>query len=115
MTFQRVKKLTLTPSDLGNPSDILRVINGLQSNIDDAITPMAFKSQNDSTILANVTLTQGINNIVNHTLGRQLAGWQIVRKRAQADIWDSQDSNTNPALTLLLNTSADVVVDILVF
>lgn len=115
MTFQKFKKLTITQSDVTDPADVMRVINNLQDNITTVISPMAVKSHNDSTVLTSISLLVGQNNIINHTLGRQLAGWKIVRKRAQADIWDNQDSNTSPNLTLWLSTSADVTIDIEVF
>jgi hypothetical protein len=65
-------------------------------------------------LLTGQTLSVGANSI-NHGLGRNLNGWQIVRQRAQANIWDSQDTNKTPQLTLDLNSSAAVVVDIYCF
>ena len=65
-------------------------------------------------LLTNVSLTLGANTI-NHGLGRVLNGWIPVRQRAQSELWDSQDANKTPALTLALNTSAAVVVDLYVF
>lgn len=65
-------------------------------------------------LLTQQPLAVGANSI-NHGLGRNLNGWMIVRKRASADIWDSQDANQTPQLTLALNSSAAVVVDIYCF
>ena len=70
--------------------------------------------QNQSVILKKVPLNNGVTN-VNHLLGRTLIGWKIVRQRASASIWDSQDSNQTPAATLVLNSNAAVTVDIEVF
>lgn len=64
--------------------------------------------------LSSVSLTTGLN-IINHGLERNLNGWIIVRQRAQAQLWDSQDSNKTPTLTLALNSTAPVVVDLYVF
>ena len=113
--FKKLQKLYLSVSDVQKPGDLARVINSLQANVADVVNPMATKTQNDSLILTNISLVSGRVNIINHTLGRQLAGWSIVRQRGQAQCWDSQDGNTSPNLTLLLNTSANVVVDLLVF
>jgi hypothetical protein len=52
-----------------------------------------------------------------------LKGWLLTRVKGQATIWDSQDSNpstsqnaqSNNQNTLLLNTSADVVINLSVF
>lgn len=67
-----------------------------------------------STILQKVSLHAGPNTI-NHLLSRNLQGWRIVRQRAQASIYDTQDSNPSPNLTLILVSSATVEVDIEVF
>lgn len=65
-------------------------------------------------ILKNVVLASG-DNTINHTLGRKLQGWIITRCRASATVYDKQDSNTFPQLTLVLNASAGVTVDLYVF
>src|SRR5271165_7059301 len=67
-----------------------------------------------SSVLKKVQLYSG-SNTVNHLLGRDLQGWAIVRQRSLANIYDTQDSNQTPQLTLLLTSSAKVLVDILVF
>ena len=68
----------------------------------------------DGISLKNVSLLTGANTI-NHTLGRKPLGYFIVRKRAQSDIWDTQDSNPNQAITLILNCSANVTVDLWIY
>lgn len=65
-------------------------------------------------LLTNQSLGIGTNSI-NHGLGRTLNGWQIVRQRAEARIWDSQDNNKTPTLTLSLNSDSIVSVDLYVF
>lgn len=78
------------------------------------LNPLLNRPQNLSTILPKVSLAIG-DNTISHTLGRALAGWNIVRIRAAATIYDKQDSNTNPAVSLILNSSAAVVIDLEVF
>lgn len=78
------------------------------------LNPIVANPANNSLILKNITLTVG-NNVVSHKLGRKLQGWEITRKRAQANIYDTQDSNQMPQLTLTLVSDAAVVVDIKVF
>lgn len=68
----------------------------------------------NSLILPNVSLLTGAN-VINHTLGRKLRGWRIVRLRALVTIYDTQDLNTMPDLTLLLTSSGNVTVDLEVF
>lgn len=69
----------------------------------------------NTVLLPNIPLTTGANTI-NHRLGRPLKGWYITRIRnAPATFYDTQDSNPIPTRTLTLNSSADVIVDIVVF
>lgn len=78
------------------------------------LSPLLRSLPNNSSILSNVSLLAG-DNTVNTLLGRKLTGWSIIRKRAAADIYDKQDSNLTPQLTLVLNSSAPVVVDLEIF
>lgn len=79
------------------------------------LNPVIANPLNNVNILKSVSLASG-NNVVNHLLGRKLQGWFIVRMRSvAAAIYDTQDSNSSPSLTLQLNASAAVVVDIGVF
>jgi len=65
-------------------------------------------------VLKNVELSSGAN-VINHLLGRKLQGWILTRQRSSATIYDTQDANKFPELTLQLTSSAAVVVDIYVF
>ncbi len=86
----------------------------LQTKWSSQINPVINSPTNNGSILQNVTLSTGAN-IINHLLGRKLQGWQIIRQRASASIYDTQDTNQMPTLTLLLTSSATVVVDLYVF
>ena len=72
------------------------------------------RPQLSSSVLANVQLVAGTNTI-NTLLGANLQGWSIIRQRGAATVYDQQDSNSTPNLTLILVSSAAVSVDILVF
>jgi hypothetical protein len=78
------------------------------------LNPLLANPSLQSVILQNVSLQMGLNTI-NHGLGRKLLGWRVVRLRATATIFDVQDTNSTPALTLILNSSAPVVVNLEVF
>lgn len=67
-----------------------------------------------SIILKQVPLASG-SNTINHLLGRRLIGWRIVRQRALASIYDNQDNNQSPELTLILVSNNAVSVDLEVF
>lgn len=91
-----------------------RVINMIQDNIANILDVYSSKELAQGQILTNVSLASGANK-VPHKLNRKLLGWFIVRQRASATIYDTQDSNPQPALYLNLTASAAVVVDIYVF
>lgn len=86
----------------------------LQTSWAKEINPIITSPQNQSNILKSVPLITGANS-VNHLLGRKLQGWKIVRQRAVASVYDTQDTNPFPALTLMLVSSANVICDIEVF
>lgn len=71
--------------------------------------------QLDSVVIQDVTLTSGIDNEVEHKLTRPIQGWQIIRKNANADVWESSTVNTTPSSAVILRSSATVKVTILFF
>lgn len=75
------------------------------------ISPILDNPSNDTLILKSVSLLSG-DNTINHLLGRKLQGWKVIRQRAAADLFDKQDTNPRPELTLILNASAPVVIDL---
>lgn len=86
----------------------------MQNNWARQLNPLLANPANQSIILKNQILVAG-TNVINHKLGQKLQGWNIVRKRADASIYDMQDTNQTPQLTLLLVSNNPVVVDIEVF
>lgn len=78
------------------------------------LQPLLNGPLNSGLLLQNVLLVPG-DNAVNHKLDRRLVGWFITRKRNAAALFDKQDSNSFPALTLALNSDIDTMVDIYVF
>lgn len=86
----------------------------LQTSWSSQLNPLLGLPQSKGVILKNVSLTIG-DNTIDHRLGRDLQGWQLIRVRAAATVYDKQDSNQLKALTLILNSSANVVVDLFVF
>jgi hypothetical protein len=97
-----------------------RTINQLQENIITGVLQLQNQVNgqalplNGGKILPNVSLSAGLNTI-NHGLKKVLTGWFLVRIRANAIVWDSQDGNKSANTTLILNASAPVVVDIFCF
>jgi len=86
----------------------------MQSSWAANINPFLINPTNNKSIIKDVTLING-SNIINHLLGRVLQGWSITRKKGNANIYDTQDSNPRPQFSLVLVSSAAVTVDIEVF
>ena len=91
-----------------------REVDQIQQNIISALRPVTLNPIVTGNILNSVALRIG-SNTVNHGLGRKLLGWFLVRQRALANIYDTQDNNSNQDLTLLLTSDQVVTVDIYVF
>lgn len=89
-------------------------LNQMQNKWAAIIDPVTTNPANNSLILHNISLVTG-TNVVNHKLGRKLQGWKVVRQKAAASLYDTQDSNQMPELTLQLVSSANVTVSLEVF
>lgn len=86
----------------------------VQTTWSSQLNPVLNLPINQGLILKNVSLINGTSTI-SHMLGRKLQGWFVVRLRASASIYDTQDSNPYPELSLKLVSNADVSVDLFVF
>lgn len=98
-----------------------RDLNQVQSNIIAAVQPYLNKPLASGLLIQSVSLVTG-QNVINHYLARALQGWFVVRQRAQAQIYDQQDSSETPTVTLTLvvptvgfTKTSPLVVDLLVF
>jgi len=83
----------------------------MQSKWASVLNPIIKNPSIQSIILKNVQLSSG-DNTINHMLNRTLTGWRIIRIRSAATIYDKQDTNAHPDVTLVLNSSASVSVDL---
>jgi hypothetical protein len=62
--------------------------------------------------LSSISLTNGVANTVDTSLGRKASGYMIILKDANADVWnDSIESDSQ----ITLWCSADVTIDLWVF
>lgn len=102
--------MSLLPSFQSEDNLANRILSRWKSLLDGLLR----RPQLQSSILTQVSLKNG-TTVINHMLGRRLAGWHPTRVRASASIYDQQDSNQTPAVTLVLVSNAAVVVDLEVF
>lgn len=86
----------------------------MQNQWSSQLNPVLANPANKASVLKEVHLTAG-SNVINHKLGAKLQGWSIIRQRSAASIYDNQDNNQQPQLTLILISSADTSIDLLVF
>lgn len=101
--------------DLKRISASNKEIGRLQSNLEQWSVSVLKAGLNNGVLLEAISLSTGDTNAVEHKLGRAPRGWIVVRQRAAASIWDSQDANVFKTKSLALECSADVIIDLWVF
>lgn len=118
MSIKQLKKLFLNATDSLSISEIVRSLNIIQDNVSQSLDPLTKKVQNDPTNLNDITLLEGQVNIINHTLGRKLLGYDVMLKKGPGRppiISNDQDHNPSPQLTLWLWTTDDCQVNLMVY
>jgi hypothetical protein len=55
------------------------------------------------------------DNIINHGLDTVLQGWLVVRRSTGAVLYDKQTTNRVPNKTLIVNSSTNVTISLIVF
>lgn len=70
---------------------------------------------NNGTLLRDVQLFADRTNKVKHGLGRRVEGMTVYLKSANADIWQDQTDNQDPATYIYIQCSSDVIANIWVF
>ena len=82
-----VKRFTKVFSQSDSPTS--REFNASQDHLEQVLTPIANSRVVDGVYVKNVDLTVSADNLVEHKLGREPLGWMVVRKFADANIWES--------------------------
>jgi hypothetical protein len=91
-----------------------RNISQLQSNVEQAVSDVIKAPILNGRLLEDVELTSAPTRI-EHKLGRKPSGYIIVKRNADAQVYDSLASEESPALFLPLISSANVTVSIWIF
>lgn len=104
--FKKFKKLILKDFES---------VERFQDNVDAALNLLPSIEIIQGRLVQSLALKAGQTNVIDHKLGRAPLGWFVTRQKSNAVIWDTQDDNRTPTLSLYLNSSADVSVDIWVF
>lgn len=90
-------------------------IRQLQGAVDLVFQELLKKQLIDGNFFEDVELTMGIVNLVPHKLGKEAQGYIVVKRDANATIWDSESTNEMKNSFLNLRTSADCVISLWVF
>jgi len=90
-------------------------LNRVQSNVDASLKTIETLPWMGGVIIDGVLLVSGVDNRVDHGLGRDPTGFIVLDKQATCDIWRSTTSNSLASLTLLLRSSANVTIKLWVF
>jgi len=67
--------------------------------------PTQFPVINGNTVTATAPAAT-TDFAVNHKLGRAIAGWIVVRKNANANVWESATANPRPTDQVIFQASA---------
>lgn len=86
----------------------------LQTQWPQQLDPILANPASNVSILKSQVLVSG-KNVINHKLGAPLQGWYTTRVRQSVQLYDQQDSNPTPQLTLVLIASAAATIDLAVY
>lgn len=84
MAIKKYKKFYISPYNA-----LAAELNTVQDSIEQVITPLTNSQIVDGNYLKEIDLTVSVDNLVEHKLGRKPLGWVVVRKFADANIWES--------------------------
>ncbi len=104
-----IKKFYVSQQDANNPAQLQRTINTIQQNVEDEVNDIRKIS-----ILNNVTIENiNVNTTatVQHKLGRKPAGYIIISRSFNSQVWNGEINDQ----TISLISSANVTISILVF
>ncbi len=90
--------------------------NQLQQNISQTMNPILSTGLVSGTVLKNIGLLTGDNNI-SHGLGRNIIGWFVIGQSGSAALYDNftGKNNVNTSKLFVLTASADCTVSLYVF
>jgi len=110
MAIKKVQAISTAGQD-----DLQRVVQTMHDRTTDAINRLAGIPTLDGNKLSGVVLVAGIDNFVNHGLGRDYLGWHVSDRNPDAGVFLSATTNKSPEKYLILNSNADTTVALWVF
>lgn len=89
------------------------VVRQLQDAVGAVFQDVVSREILDGQVIEGVQITTGTPYAVSHKLSRALVGYIVIRKNADANVWDSVSAA--PSSILILNSSANVTISVWVF
>jgi hypothetical protein len=89
-------------------------VTQFQDNCEQTFNRLTNKQILDGVLLEDVVLTTAALN-VSHGLGRPVTGYMVIKRNANAVVYDNESSNTKKTQFLILRASATVTVSLWVF
>lgn len=92
------------------------ILDVVQSGAANAVNAINQSEITDSTTATGISFsTPNADVVVNHGRGRQLTGWLVIDRNANANIWKSASNNPAPESTIILQADAAVTASFLFF
>ena len=102
-------KFYISQQDASDATQIQRVLNTVQQNVETAIKTIENLTILDKIILEDVSINT--STTVEHRLGRVPTGYLVILKSANANIWNGAITSTQ----ITFNSSAAVTATIYIF
>jgi hypothetical protein len=90
-------------------------LNRVQDAIEAVLNPVLASAPIDGVHLKGIFLAASTVTQVAHKLNRKAAGWILVRKSANANVWEPASQVPLASSTIALESDADVTIDLWVF
>ena len=95
-----------------NTSD--RVMTRVQDAISAVVSQLSSGTFVEAAQLDNVKLLAGQDNPIPHTLGRRLSAWFVMSPNAAAQVYESSTTNPIRDKQVILRTTANVTISLVV-
>ena len=115
MAFKNFRKSSGKEKAFKRANGVEDATSKFQDNVAEKFSTLEKNPIMNGVPVKQVALVAGSVNSINHKLGREPQGYYVTKKNGSSDIWDSQESNKLKDLTLDLNCSANVTVDLWIF
>jgi hypothetical protein len=107
----KLKRLVLNPNEVVKGFHLTQV----QDNVDLSISQIQGSPFVNGSFVVVTLSAAGSDNLINHGLDRNIQGWVVVNKNANADVWESSTVNNFPSKQIILKASATVTVKLYFF